>query len=261
MLAAAMAALAPPAAADIRDGRLFVGGKPFVILGGELHNSSATSTAYMAPVWDRLAKVGVNTVLANVGWDQIEPEPDRFDFRVADDLIAQAKAHDMRLVLLWFGAFKNAKSTYAPGWVRADRNRFPRAVTRGSGIKPWELDINPAPVLSVFSPELRAADARAFAALMAHLSKADRDERVVMVQVENEVGLLGDSRDRSPLAEAAWRAPVPPALIERFRSGRVAPALAALWAARSKRTGGSWEAVFGVSAQAEELFMAWAFGS
>lgn len=256
-----MASPTPAAAQAIRDGRLLVEGKPFIVLGGELHNSSATSPAYMAPVWDRLERIGVNTVLANVGWDQIEPTSGRFDFAVVDSLLVQARAHDMRLVILWFGAFKNAKSTYAPGWIRADRATYPRAQTRGTGLKRWELDLNPPPVLSVFSADLLRADARAFAALMAHIAATDHDQRVIMVQVENEVGLLGDSRDRSPTAEAAWRRPVPRALVALLSEQRAPPALSALWSARGRRKEGDWPTLFGDGAAADELFMAWSFAT
>ena len=110
-----------------RDGgtvQLFVDGKPWVALAGEVFNSSASSAAYMAPIWDRLAALNLNTVLAPAYWELIEPEEGRFDFSLVDDHIRQARKHDIRIVLLWFGTIKNAKSTYAPSWVRRRRSRY-----------------------------------------------------------------------------------------------------------------------------------------
>ena len=105
--------------------RLLVDGEPFLCLGGELHNSSSSDATHMAPIWESLGRSGVSSVVASVGWDQVEPEEGRFDFGVVDDLLNGARSAGVRLVLIWFGAFKNALSTYAPTWVRADRARFP----------------------------------------------------------------------------------------------------------------------------------------
>ena len=105
--------------------RLLVDGEPFLCLGGELHNSSSSDATHMAPIWESLGRSGVSSVVASVGWDQVEPEEGRFDFGVVDDLLNGARSAGVRLVLIWFGAFKNALSTYAPTWVRADHARFP----------------------------------------------------------------------------------------------------------------------------------------
>lgn len=243
--------------------QLFVDGRPFIVLGGEVDNSSASSVSYMAPIWTRARAEGVNTLLVPLEWDQLEAAEGRFDFTLVDALIGQAARHDMRLGLLWFGAFKNARSTYTPSWVRADRSRFPRAITATPDHPTGAFATTRAPVLSAFAPALRDADARAFAALMRHLAERDPDHRVIMVQVENETGLLGDSRDRSPAAEAAWRAPVPPALLRYMteHAGALTPELSTLWSARGRRAAGDWPEVFGNSLEAEQLFMTWTFAS
>ena len=115
--------------------------------------------------------------------------------RSVDAQLAAARDRGLHLVLIWFGAFKNAASTYAPRWVRSDPGRFPRAVVDKVSTEAFSYPgAMPKPVLSVFSPELLAADRAAFVALMRHLAEADPEHVVVMVQVENEVGLLGDSR-------------------------------------------------------------------
>jgi hypothetical protein len=165
----------------------------------------------MAAIWEVLGRSGINSVVASVGWDHVEPEEGRFEFSVVDDLLAGARSAGVRLVLIWFGAFKNALSTYAPTWVRADRIRFPRA---DPGSTPFAAPFTyegsmPRPNLSVFSAALRDADLRAYAALMRHLRDADPQHTVVMMQVENEVGLLGSGRDYSAPAISAWNSPIP----------------------------------------------------
>jgi beta-galactosidase GanA len=176
--------------------QLIVDGKPFLILGGELGNSSASHAAYLKPHWAKLKAMRLNTVLAPASWELIEPEEGRFDWTSVDGLLADARANDMRLVLLWFGAWKNSMSTYVPGWVKRDRKRFPYALS---------ADGKTQEILSAFGPATRDADTRAFAALMAHLRKVDGDRgTVIMVQVENEIGFLPDAREHGPEANAAF---------------------------------------------------------
>jgi beta-galactosidase GanA len=201
--------------------QLIVDGVPYLALAGELHNSSPSSPAYMAPIWDRLARDGVRTVIGAASWELIEPQEARYDFTAVDDQIKQAHARNIRLVLIWFGAYKNAEATYAPSWVRRDERRFPRT-QRDPAAKPKGIAafLRAGPILSVFSDTLAQADARAFAALMRHIKQVDRNQTIIMIQVENEVGLLGDSRDRSPLANAAWDQQVPTDLMNYLREHR-----------------------------------------
>lgn len=228
--------------------QLIVDGRPFLILGGETANTASSSLDYMATVWPRLARMNLNTALVAIAWDWIEPEEGKFDFTLVDGMLRQAREHDMRVILVWFGAWKNGLSSFAPAWVKRDQRRFPRVrIKSGKSVE----------ILSVFSDASRDATARAYAALLRHVRENDPQHTVIMVQVENEVGILGDSRDRLPAADAAWARPVPAALIERVRRTGAWRELVALWQAAGAKSSGPWAEVFGSSPAAEEVFQAW----
>ena len=219
--------------------QLYVDGKPFLILGGELGNSAASSAAWMKPIWPQLAARNLNTVIASVTWQMIEPVEGQFDFSSVDDCIIGARTNNLHLVFLWFASWKNGQSSYPPDWVKNDPKRFPWAVD-GFG--------NTMNILSTFGDATRAADAKTFAALMRHIREVDgKDHTVVMMQVENEVGIVGDSRDRSPAANAAYDAPVPKDLMNYLvqHKATLAPELLELWAANGSKTSGTWEEIFG----------------
>lgn len=230
--------------------QLIVDGKPFLALAGELHNSSSSSIDYMRPIWGKLVQANLNTVLAVVSWDLIEPEEGKFDFALVDGMLEQARSHDLRLMLLWFGSWKNGMSHYAPDWVKSDFERFPRVRLRTGAVE----------VLSTLSVENLKADARAFAALMRHVREVDSQKRtVIMVQVQNEVGVLGDSRDRGDLANQAFVKAVPLELTKFLQSHQddLLPELRELWARTGFRASGSWDEVFEPGPATDEIFMAW----
>jgi beta-galactosidase GanA len=235
--------------------QLIVAGKPFLVLGGELHNSSSSSIEYMKPVWPRLSAMHLNTVLLPIAWETIEPEEGKFDFKLVDGLLEGARANNLKLVVLWFGAWKNTYSSYAPAWVKTNEQRFPRVQTSdGRGTER----------LSPFSTDVRDADARAFAKLMAHLKQADGDaQTVLMVQVENEVGVIPESRDHSPAASAAFASAVPAALMAYLEKHRAAlnPEFRAAWEAAGGKTQGTWQEIFGNVPLTDDLFMAWNYAS
>jgi hypothetical protein len=231
--------------------QLIVDGKPFLALAGELLNNSATSVEHMKPIWPKLAASKFNTVLTGVSWAQIEPAEGKFDFSVLDGVVRDARSHNLRLVLLWFGSWKNSLSSYAPDWLKKDFERFPRAQVAGG--KSIEL-------LSPFSDANRNADAHAFAALMRHVKAVDGQQHtVIMIQVENEVGMHGDSRDRSPAANQSFAGPVPKELMDYLQQHKdsLIPELRQVWEAAGFKTSGTWEQVFGQSAVTDGFFMAW----
>jgi beta-galactosidase GanA len=232
---------------------LIVDDKPFLALAGELYNNSATDLDYMKPLWPRLQAMNLNTVLAAISWALLEPAEGKFDYTLVDGLIHDARAHDLRLVLLWFGSWKNTWSSYAPDWVKRDFQRFPRVQLRnGSGTER----------LTPLSNANRDADARAFRALMRRIREVDGDAHtVIMVQIENEVGVVPDARDHSATAEAAYARPVPGELMDYLSGHKDAldPDLRARWQAAGFKTSGSWETVFGAGPETEDLFMAWQY--
>ena len=232
--------------------QLLVDGQPFLIRGGEVSNSHGEPD-YLRGSWPKLKALNLNTVVAPVYWDVIEPAEAKFDWATVDGLIADAHANDLRLVLLWFGTWKNSMSCYVPAWVKTDAARFPRArSSTGHAVE----------ILTPFDATNRDTDARTFAALMHHLREADAAHTVILVQVENEIGMIPEARDRHPAADAAFAAPVPADLMNYLTAHRetLAPELRDHWVAAGARPGGNWTEVFGDSPATSELFMAWAFG-
>ena len=231
--------------------QLIVDGKPWLALAGELHNSSSSTEKYMEPIWPRLKATNLNTVLAVVSWEQVEPQEGTFDFTVVDELLRGARKHDMKLMILWFGAWKNGITSYVPGWVQQDPQRFPLVRTKEGAT------LN---ILTTLGEETVKADARAYGEMMKHLAEVDRERTVLMIQVQNEVGLHGDTRDYHPKAVEAFNGPVPQALMDYLRAndgGRLLPELQTAWERAGHRASGTWEQVFGKGDYTDELFMAW----
>lgn len=243
-----------------RSTRLIVDGAPYLAIGGELHNSTSSDAVYLAEACQKLQKSGVTTIVATASWAEVEPEEGVFDFSPVSAMLEVARSNGMRVVLIWFGAFKNARSTYTPTWVRADLDRFPRVRTVPSEMAvPFSYAGSmPRPDLSVFSPELRAADAAAYAALLEHLRIQDAQHTVIMLQIENEVGVMGGGRDRCDVADELWNKPVPTAVVEALQSSHD---FADSWLADRATSDGTWAEVFGEDNRSDELFMSWGFAS
>lgn len=214
-----------------KDGRhaLLVDGSPYLVLGAQIGNSSSWP-GVLPNVWPSLEGLHVNTVEAPVYWEQIEPEPGRFDWTNVDALLDGARAHHLHLIVLWFGTWKNGNDHYVPEWVKRDPAHYPRM--RNSYGTPLD-------VLSANSSANLDADRRAFVALTHHLAERDtQDHTILMIQVENESGGIGAVRDFSPEANREFARSVPTELVNGLH---LKP--------------GTWAEVFG--GKADEAFQAW----
>lgn len=211
---------------------LYVKGEPFFALSGEIHNSSASNLEYMEEhVWKQIEGMHLNSLIVPLYWETIEPEEGVFDFTLADGLIAQAREREMHLIFLWFGLWKNAESFYVPGWMKKDSQTY------------WRVENEMGEKINTISPFCEKAvekDAHAFSTLMEHIREIDEDESTVIVmQVENEIGLLNTARDYSNMANEKFAEEVP-------------EEIAALYNVR-----GDWKTAF--AENAEEYFMAYYF--
>jgi hypothetical protein len=211
-----------------KDGRyaLLVEGRPYLILGGQIHNSSAWPSE-LPQVWQSMATLHANTVEAPVYWEQLEPQQGHFDFTNVDQIVDGALAHNLHVVLLWFGTWKNGNMHYAPAWVKSDPVRFPHT------IRP---DGEPIDVLSPESRNTLEADKAAFTALMRHLKQIDNEQHtILLIQIENESGNIGSVRDNSAESNREFAGMVPADLL-----------------AATQKQPGTWGQVFG--ADADEIF-------
>ena len=205
--------------------QLVVKGKPMLMLGGELHNSSSSGAAYMRPLWRQMAQKNLNTVLAPVYWELLEPEEGRFDFSLVDSMLLGARRQRLHLVILWFGTWKNGYSMYTPSWVKNNPTKYPHA--KGQDGKTLEQ-------MSTFGQATAQADARAFGALMQHIRKVDaKQQTVIMAQIENEVGLFSAPRDYSAAATQAYNSNSPQDLADYLtkHKGQLQPELDSVWRA------------------------------
>jgi hypothetical protein len=231
--------------------RLIVDGKPYLALAGELGNSTASDAAYMRTMWPRLKAMHLNTVLAPVYWEIMEPQEGKFDFSLVDSMLLGARKNGLKLCLLWFGTWKNSMSCYAPAWVKENEKRFERA-TNGEG-KNQEI-------LSAFDSDNIGADTKAFIALMNHIKQVDKKQQtVLMIQVENEIGFLTDAREHTSTANLKFDEQVPAELSQYLqKSSRfLMPELAEMWQKNGAKTNGTWKEVFGEGVDADEIFQAW----
>jgi len=211
-----------------KDGRyaLMVDERPYLILGGQIHNSSAWPSE-LPQVWESMAALHANTIEAPVYWEQLEPQEGHFDFANVDQIVEGARSHQLRVVLLWFGTWKNGNMHYVPAWVKTETKRFPRV------IRP---DGEPIDVLSPLSRNTLEADKSAFVKLMQHLKQTDGEQHtVLLIQVENESGNIGSVRDNSAEANREFAGAVPSDLL-----------------AAAHKQPGIWNQVFG--ADADEMF-------
>jgi len=234
--------------------QLIVDNKPFLVLGGELGNSSASSNEYMRPIWPKLQQMNLNTVIAPVYWELMEPVEGKFDFSLVDSLIKNARFFNMKLVILWFGAWKNSMSCYAPAWVKTNTTRFPRILDKAR---------SPHEIITPFNKNNLEADKKAFVRLMQYLKETDsKEQTVITLQVENEIGMLPDARTYDEAAILAFNKSVPDQLVNYLKKNKtnLLPEIKSIWEANGSKTSGNWEEIFGNSLATDEIFMAWYYG-
>ena len=235
--------------------QLIVDGKPFLILGGELGNSSASCFEDIEQIFPKLQRMGLNTVLVPAYWDLIEATEGVFDFSLIDKTIHQARENNLKVIFLWFGAWKNSMSCYAPLWFKQDYKKYPRAYTKAG--KPLEI-------ASSFSNNVQQADNRAFGKFMQHIAATDREQAtVIMVQIENEIGMLEDARDYSKEANALFNASVPETLTKYLTKNKktLHPQMLEKWSINGYKTQGTWQEIFGNDLYTDEIFMAWHYAN
>jgi len=230
--------------------QLIVDGKPFIMLGGELGNSSASSEADIERIFPKLQRMGLNTILVPAYWDLVEPEEGHYDFSLIDKTINQARTNDMKVIFLWFGAWKNSMSCYAPLWFKKDYKKYPRAYTQEG---------RPMEIASAFSKNVLDADTRAFKRLMEHIALTDKEHTVIMVQIQNEVGMLSSARDHSAEANALFNAEVPQELMQYLNKNKktLHPQMLEKWGKLGFKSKGTWQEIFGADVYTDEFFMAW----
>ena len=230
---------------------LVVEKKPFIVLGGELGNSSFTSVEYMKPHWEKFKTMNLNTILAPIYWELIEPKEGQFDFELLDKLVVEARKNDLKIIILWFGSWKNSMSSHVPSWIKQNQDKYPRAIDeRGVSQE----------ILSPFSENNLNADLNAFKALMKHIKKIDKEHQtIIMVQPENEIGMLPSARDYHPLANKLFKTQVPTELMDYLQKYKenLVPEFLNVWRKNGFKTKGTWEEIFGQGFGTDELFMAW----
>jgi hypothetical protein len=230
--------------------QLIVDRQPYLILGAELRGTASSTLSNMETLWPEMQRLNMNTALLALGWDWIEPREGQFDFALVDGLIAGARKNHLHLVFLWFGTWKNGISSFVPSWVKSDQARFPRVrVSNGKSVE----------IISPFSRSALDADTRAYVKLMEHLKAVDTEHTVIMIQLENEVGMEGDSRDRGEGGAKAYAEPVPGELTQYLvrNKDHLSAELAQHWQEHGAKTAGSWSALFGDDVIGDDIFMAW----
>ncbi len=234
--------------------QLIVNGKPFIMLAGELHNSSSSTVEYMNQLWPSLKSLNLNTVLASVAWEQFEPQEGKYDYTLVDNLIRGARENNLKLCILWFASWKNGESSYIPTWVKHDTKRYCRVKTKeGKEIE----------TITPFCENSMKADAKAFAALMSYIKKVDGDiGTVIAMQPENEVGIFQDI-DYSEASLKAFEQQVPQELIQYMKKNRstLKKELSSEWEKYGSKTSGTWKEVFGDTPWAKSFFTVWQYAS
>ena len=233
-------------------GHIVANGRPMLMIGGEMGNSSASTQKDVEKHFAHFRKLGMNTVLAPVSWELIEPEEGKFDMTTLNTILSEAQKNDLKVVLLWFGAWKNSMSCYTPEWFKRNTSRFPRAHTPEG---------KPVEEASSLSRNVLEADKKAFCHIMQHLRDNDTNHTVIMIQVENEIGMIDVPRDYSNDATKLYNSPVPKSLTDYLAHNKktLHPYIAARYKHEARNK--SWAETFGNDIYAEEIFQTWTYAT
>ncbi len=233
--------------------QLIVDNEPFLMIAGEVHNSSASTVEYMTPLFPKLKAMNLNSVFVTLAWEQFEPEEGVYDFTLVDAIIDKANENNLKVALLWFASWKNGESSYAPLWVKKDTKRFWRVKTKeGKEVE----------TLSPFCEATKKADAKAFKALMKHIKEYDKKQTVILMQPQNEVGMFQDI-DYNKIALKNFGKEVPKTLMNYLLKNKdhLEEYLKKTWRASGYKTKGTWKEVFGDTPEAKTFFTTWEYAT
>ena len=233
--------------------QLIVDDEPFLMIAGEVHNSSASTLEYMKPLFPKLKKMNLNSVFVTLAWEQFEPKEGVYDYTLVDAIIENAKKNDLKVCLLWFASWKNGESSYTPMWVKKDTKRFFRVQTKeGKRIE----------TMSPFCEATKIADAKAFTALMKHVKEVDKDQTVILMQPQNEVGMFQDI-DYNPIALDLFEQNVPKELTKYLKKNKknLKEYVTNAWSKSKFKTKGTWKEMFGDTPEAKAFFTTWQYAT
>lgn len=261
LVIAAMAAVQMPASAQGKSPaklervngvlRLVQDGKPFLMLSGECLNSSSSTRKTMESSFKCAKQMGMNSILASISWEQVEPVEGKFDFSQIDNILEFANKYDLKVAMIWFATWKNGESSYPPLWVKADVDKYFR--TKDS------KGMNTTTISPVCTAAMKA-DAKAFREAMKYLRDHDKNYRVVAIQVNNEVGSFVDI-DHSKQGLKAYEGKVPSELTAYLASHKLGGIVEPTWNENGRKMSGTWKQVFGDGDYGKQIFMTWSFAS
>jgi beta-galactosidase GanA len=234
--------------------RLIVDGKPWLMIAGELHNSTSSAPEYLAEAMRNTAAMNVNTVIASVAWEQFEAQEGKFDYTLIDNILTAAEKYDLKIVLIWFASWKNGESSYVPLWVKSDTKRFFRILNKSG---------EQMSAISAFCDEAKKADAKAFVELMKYIKLKDTRKSIIMIQPQNEVGAFSEM-DYNKAALDLYASQVPEKLIQHLKKNRniLEEELKTAWETNGSKTKGNWAQLFGEhNYDAQNFFLTWHYAS
>lgn len=233
--------------------QLMVNNEPFLMIAGEIHNSSASTIEYMKPLFPKLKEMNLNSVFVTLAWEQFEPKEGVYDYTLVDAILKNAKENNLKVCLLWFASWKNGESSYAPLWVKKDTKRFLRVKTKeGKEIE----------TLSPFCEATKLADAKAFTALMKHIKEVDTDQTVIMMQPQNEVGMFQEI-DYNQQSLDLYKQQVPKELMRYLvkNKSNLDHYVTSAWAKSNFKKEGTWIEIFGDTPESKSFFTTWHYAT